>query len=265
MLKRRVLISVLIAPSLLICSSSWAAPVKVCDLVTAAQATELMGGQVSRTMPIGGALVTAVGLRGCYYFGPSAHTIGMQIMSAAGFGTADILKLNFSHTSKFPVDVGSAARFGEGNTPGTLELQVLLPGDKEVLIVDVSPITQESDSARVRAVMVDIAKTVISDLPVVAPSQPAAASVPQGPTPRPASHSYNPGDMPSKVFRGRLIGGPYPQRIEFVDDATNTRWPLDDPEFTIRNPYFGHVVVKGYVYTDGSRFHFTEFVSVITP
>lgn len=167
--------------------------------------------------------------------------------------------------STFPVDVGSGALFKAGNLAGVLELQVLLPGEKELLVVDVSQITQESDSARVRPVMVEIAKTVISDLPVVAPSQPAAASVPQGPAPRPASHSYNPGDMPSKVFHGKLIGGPYPQRIEFVDDATNSRWPLDDPEFTIRNPYCGHVVVKGYVYTDGSRFHFTEIVSVITP
>jgi hypothetical protein len=101
--------------------------------------------------------------------------ITMMPNPAPGAPIEDLMRVR----SKFPVDVGSPAQLGEGSTPGTLELQVLLQGEKEVLIVNVSQITQESDSARVRPVMVEIAKTVISDLPVVAPSQPAAPSVPQ--------------------------------------------------------------------------------------
>jgi hypothetical protein len=117
---------------------------KLCDLVTAAQATELMGGPISRTLPIGEPLVATPGTRGCIYYGPPASKgMGIQILSAAGFGigvggiTLEQIRLSMSKDSIYPVDVGDASHFKGGGNPGVLELQVLLPGDKEVLVISV--------------------------------------------------------------------------------------------------------------------------------
>ena len=179
MLKPYVFISVLIASSLLTASACSAAPMKkLCDLVTVAQATDLMGGPVSRTLPIGGPLITATGTRVCYCYGPSAsQAISIQILPNPTGLTPDQFKLSFSKNSIYPVDVGMASHFIGGANPGVLELQVLLPGGKELLVVDVTQVNQESDATRVRPVMVQIAKTVISILPVAAPNQPAAPNV----------------------------------------------------------------------------------------
>jgi hypothetical protein len=185
MRKPYVFISVLIASSLLAGSASLAAPVKLCDLLTPAQATGLMGGPASRTLLIGGPLVTATGTRGCYFYGPSpSQGMGIQILSAAGFGvgstlTPEQVKLSFTKDSIYPVDLGDASHFKRGDKAGSLELQVLLPGDKEFLSISVSEVNQESDATRVRPVMVQIAKTVISILPAAAPGQPAAPKVPK--------------------------------------------------------------------------------------
>jgi hypothetical protein len=276
MQKRTFFISALIASSLLAGSAS-AAPMKVCDLVTAAQATALSGVPTSRIMPMGDPLVAGTGTRGCIYFGAdpvkspgAAPGLAIQIMSADTLGigstiTLEQAKLAFSKQSMYPVDLGDAATLKAGGRPGILDLQVLLPGDKEILDIQVSGVNQESDSARVRPVMVQIAKTFISNLPAVTPGQSAAPKVAQGPPPRPASRTYDPGDMPSSKFRGKITGGGV-SGLSFTDDATKKTWLIDD-QWTARNSNVTgkHVVVSGYIYTDDSRFHLTEVLSAITP
>jgi hypothetical protein len=183
MRKPYVFVLVLIASSLLTGSACAAAPVNLCDLLTPAQATELMGGLVTRTL--GGGLVTATGTRFCYFFGTSpSQGVGIQMLSAVGFGvgagiTPEQAKLSFTKDSIYPVDLGDASHFKGGANPGVLELQVLLPGDKDILIINVRGVNHEPDATRVRPVMVQIAKTVISDLSAAAHGQPAVPTVPK--------------------------------------------------------------------------------------